>query len=71
MSKNRKLWLKFIFAFVGAISGFVYWKLIGCSTGMCPIKSVWYFSTLWGMTMGFVLGDLLSGFIWRRARENE
>lgn len=71
MSKNRKLWLKVTFALVGAIGGFVYWKIIGCSTGMCPVKSVWYFPTLWGMAMGYVLGDLLSEFIFRRACENE
>ena len=43
----------------GAIGGYLYWKLIGCTTGTCPITSVWYSSTLYGMVLGFVLGNLV------------
>ena len=71
MSKNKKLWFKVIFALVGALGGFLYWRLIGCTNGTCPIQSVWYFSTLWGLAFGYLLGDLAVGFIWRRASEHE
>ena len=71
MSKNKRVWLKVIFALVGAAGGFLYWKLIGCNTGTCPLKSVWYYSTLWGLTMGYLIGDLTVGLIGRRAAENE
>lgn len=71
MIKNRLRWFKLVFAAIGALGGFLYWKLIGCSTGTCPIQSVWYFSTLWGLAMGYLIGDLLGGFIWKRAIKNE
>lgn len=64
-------WIKIIFTLAGAIGGFLYWKLVGCTTGTCPIQSVWYFSTLWGMAMGYLLGDLLGSFILKRAIKNE
>ena len=71
MPKNKKLWTKLIFAFIGAVGGFLYWKLIGCQSGTCPIRSVWYFSMLWGLAFGYLVGDLLGSIIFRRARENE
>ena len=71
MSKNKKVWFNVIVALVGALSGFLYWRLIGCTTGTCPIQSVWYFSTLWGLVVGYLLSDLVVEFIWRRAAEHE
>jgi len=71
MSKNKKIRLKVILAIMGAIGGFLYWKLIGCTSGTCSIQSVWYFSTLGGMAMGYLLGDLIGGIIYKRAAENE
>lgn len=71
MPKNKRLWTKWIFACAGAIGGFLYWKLIGCHSGTCPIRSVWYFSMLWGLALGYLVGDLLGSVIFRRARENE
>lgn len=56
---------------IGAIGGFLYWKFVGCNSGTCPIKSVWYFSTLWGMAMGYLLGDLSASFILKRGTEND
>jgi hypothetical protein len=63
--------LKIVFIITGATGGFLYWKLVGCSSGTCPIKSVWYWSTLWGMAMGYLLGDLLGSFILKRKAINE
>ncbi len=71
MVKNRIRWIKIVFATIGAVGGFLYWKLIGCKTGTCPIQSVWYFSTLWGLAMGYLLGDLLGSLIWKQAIKNE
>ena len=45
---------------IGALAGFLYWRFIGCENGTCAIKSVWYWSTLWGAVMGYLIGDLLS-----------
>lgn len=47
-------------ALIGGIIGyFVFYKLIGCSTGSCPITANPYISTVYGI----VLGVLLSGVI--------
>jgi hypothetical protein len=63
MNRNRQWGLKVIFSALGAVGGFLYWKLVGCTSGTCAIKSVWYFSTLWGMALGYLLGDLLGSLI--------
>ena len=39
--------------------GFAYYKLVGCSSGTCPLTSNPYFSTLYGMILGaLVAGNL-------------
>jgi hypothetical protein len=48
----------FITSAIGALGGFLYWKFIGCNSGTCVIKSVWYLSTLYGLFLGWVLGSL-------------
>jgi hypothetical protein len=72
MTRNRIIVLiKVSFALTGAIGGFLYWKFVGCISGTCPIQSVWYFSTLWGMVMGYLLGDLLLSLISKKQLKNE
>ncbi|NMC41359.1 MAG: hypothetical protein GYA43_09355 [Bacteroidales bacterium] len=51
------------FTLAGAIAGFLYWKFIGCLSGTCFIKSVWYMSTLYGMAAGYVAGSLLTDLL--------
>jgi hypothetical protein len=46
--KNKLL---FVGAALGAITGFVYWKYVGCLTGTCaitsnPIRSTVYFAVI-------------------------
>jgi len=59
----RKNLLVILFSIVGAIGGFLYWKLIGCQSGSCPIKSVWYLSTLWGLLFGALTGSIIKDLI--------
>jgi len=56
----KKHIFKIIFTIVGAACGFIYWKYVGCSSGTCPIKSVWYLSTLYGGIMGFLVSSLFN-----------
>jgi hypothetical protein len=44
---------------VGAALGFGYYKLVGCSTGACPITSNPYSSMIYGALLGtmFALGQ--------------
>jgi hypothetical protein len=37
---------------LGAVVGFMYWKLVGCFNGTCMITSKWYNSTVYGAVMG-------------------
>ena len=43
---------------IGAAIGFGYYKLVGCSTGTCPITSNPYISIIWGG----IMGALIAGF---------
>lgn len=44
--------LYLIGAFIGAISGFLYWKFVGCISGTCSITSSPINSTLYFALMG-------------------
>ncbi len=39
-------------AVVGGGLGFAWYKLVGCSTGTCPLTSNPYVSTFYGMALG-------------------
>jgi len=54
----RKHIVAILFSVAGSIGGFLYWKFVGCASGTCIIKSVWYLSTLYGLVFGWVIGGL-------------
>lgn len=59
------------FSIAGGIGGFLYWKFIGCASGTCPIKSVWYLSTLWGLAFGYLAGSIIKDLITKfKSRKN-
>lgn len=47
----------FIGILLGAIGGILYWKLIGCSSGTCPITSSPINSSIWGAVMGGLIAS--------------
>ncbi|MGQ7870477.1 DUF6132 family protein [Sunxiuqinia sp. sy24] len=53
------------------MGGWAYWKLIGCTSGSCPIKSVWYYSTLWGAAAGYLIGDLAYAIVTKIKKNND
>jgi hypothetical protein len=59
----RKHIVALIFAAAGSIGGFLYWKYVGCTSGTCIIKSVWYLTTLYGLILGWVTGGLAEDII--------
>jgi hypothetical protein len=59
----RKNIIEIIFSIAGAAGGFLYWKFVGCASGTCFIKSVWYMSTLYGLVLGWVTGGLAKDII--------
>lgn len=42
-------------AAVGGLLGYIYYKVIGCSTGTCPITSKPLNSILYGALMGILI----------------
>jgi len=71
MIGNKVFRYKMVFSIIGATAGFLYWKFVGCESGTCPIKSVWYLSTLWGLAMGYLLGDIVGSFNKKQGIEND
>ncbi len=69
--RNKSISIKLGFAVLGALSGFLYWKFVGCTSGTCPIRSVWYLSTLWGLAMGYLIGDLLASLILKPRKKHD
>lgn len=69
--RTKISWFRLVFTVIGAITGFLYWKFIGCTTGTCPIKSVWYLSTLWGTATGYLLGDIVGSIVVKYGERND
>jgi len=51
---------------IGGIGGYIYYLTIGCSSGSCPITSNPWLYILWGLIMGFLIGD----FFTKKKKEN-
>lgn len=47
--------LSIVGVIVGAVAGYAYWQLVGCSSGSCAITSKPLNSTLYGAVMGGLL----------------
>ncbi|HMA93714.1 MAG TPA: DUF6132 family protein [Polyangiaceae bacterium] len=45
-----------LFVVGGAVTGFLYYRLVGCRSGACPITSSPIISTLYGAMIGLLLG---------------
>jgi len=67
----RKHLVEIISSIAGGIGGFLYWKFVGCLSGTCIIKSVWYLTTLYGMGLGWVTGGLVEDIILKLKKEKK
>ena len=47
-----------ILAVLGGIAGFSYYYFVGCASGTCAITSSPINSTIYGILMGGLLGDI-------------
>jgi len=60
-SKKWKRYLPMmILALVGALGGYLYYRLVGCASGACPITSNPYISTIYGGVIGTLLGYVVT-----------
>jgi hypothetical protein len=64
----KKHMLKIILIPTGGLAGFLYWRFVGCESGTCPIKSVWYWSTLYGIVFGYLIADIIQSYLKRREK---
>jgi len=53
---------------VGALGGYLYYSMVGCASGTCPITSKPLTSSLYGATLG---GLLLSSFTKGKTKSKE
>lgn len=67
---SKKLYTIIITIF-GGVLGYLYWHFIGCSSGSCAITSVWWRSTIYGIIMGWLLGDLINDKLKIKTNHNE
>ncbi len=49
-----------ILAVAGLIAGFLYYRLVGCASGACPITSNPYISTGYGGVLGILIGYIVT-----------
>ncbi len=45
---------------LGGVLGFGWYRLVGCSTGTCPLTSNPYISTIYGMALGALVAGSLN-----------
>jgi hypothetical protein len=68
-----KTWLKTVlYVAIGAGGGFAYYYYVGCVSGTCPITSNPYISTLYGASIGLLIGaDMSKIFNKRKQKDNQ
>lgn len=54
----KKYLFIFIFAIIGGIGGWGYWKFFGCTNG-CPLQSNSLFMIIYGVFGGGLLGSVM------------
>ncbi len=63
MKTINKYFFQLIGVVIGTIGGFLYYRFIGCQSGSCAITSNPYMSMIWGGLMGYLLLDMLAGYL--------
>lgn len=60
-----------LFIVFGTITGYAYWYYVGCQSGTCPLKSVWYYNAGIGGFGGYVLADFIVDLKKKKAKKQE
>ncbi len=56
---GNKIMYYILGALIGGLVGFGYYRLLGCSTGACPLTSNPWISTIYGMVLGLLFAGSL------------
>jgi len=59
INKVKKMLPIIIGAVVGGVGGFFFYRYVGCKSGACMITGNPYLSTIYGMLMGGLVGNIL------------
>lgn len=68
--KIKKNIITLIFISIGAIAGYLYWHFIGCTSGSCPLKSLWYYNVLTGSLIGYLIGSTIQDKLSKTNKES-
>jgi xanthine/uracil permease len=63
MNIIKKYYLQITGLVVGIAGGYLYFHFIGCRSGSCAITSNPYMSMIWGGLMGYLLFDMVAGYL--------
>jgi len=58
--KPKKYWNYIILGVtLGILFGYLYFRIVGCKTGACPLKANPYYNMFLGGLLGYVVADWL------------
>ncbi|MFO7369558.1 MAG: hypothetical protein R6X09_04730 [Bacteroidales bacterium] len=58
-----RYWYILLLMLAGGLSGYFYWKFVGCHSGSCPITSHWYTSAFAGSLFGYLAGSIIADYV--------
>ena len=67
--KQKENLILIILTLTGIIGGYIYWRTVGCISGTCPIFSRWYLTMIYGGFMGYLIGDIIKGYMLKRKKD--
>lgn len=59
----KKYYLQIAGLLIGLAGGYLYYRFIGCQSGSCAITSNPWMSMIWGGLMGYLLLDMVAGYL--------
>ncbi len=57
---NKKKVFRIAMVLIGALGGYLYYAYIGCVSGTCGMASNGFFMTIYGATLGYLIGGIFT-----------
>jgi len=65
----KKYWIVIILTITGGVGGYLYWFFVGCVSGSCPITSSWYYTFIFGIFAGYIVGDTINNWLKKKRKD--